>query len=319
MARRLVCLLNELLNMLLLSAVLLLFLYGCYGLWDSRIVYEAADKLQYEVYKPIQNQPSFEELQSRNPDVLGWLCVYGTGIDYPLVQGADNDTYLNTNVTCEYALSGSIFLDAKNQRDFSDFNSIIYGHHMEKSAMFGDVGRFLEEEYFEEHKYGSLYYGGKNHGIDFFAMLSVDAYDTGVYRPAVVGQEVQQDYLDGIWEKSVQKRQMQVTADDRIVLLSTCDSQTTSGRHILVGKLTDEVEKNPFDKETLDEKTVRSGVDTQNGRNLILHMPIWIWAAAVLAFVVLITALIVRKHHKGKQEEKKMGGTNGDKKEQNGM
>ncbi|MDD3369874.1 MAG: class B sortase [Lachnospiraceae bacterium] len=315
MARKIVCLLNEFLNMLLLSAVLLLFLYGCYGLWDSKIVYEAADKLQYEVYKPTQNQPSFEELQSRNPDVLGWLCVYGTGIDYPLVQGADNDTYLNTNVMCEYALSGSIFLDAKTQRDFSDFNSLIYGHHMEKSAMFGDVGKFLEPDYFEEHKYGSIYYAGKNHGIDFFAMLSVDAYDTGVYRPAVVGQEVQQEYLDGIWAKAVQKRHMQVTTDDRIVLLSTCDSQTTSGRHILVGKLTDDVKKNAFETDTQEGNSMINKVEQQSAGDLIRQMPKWIWA--VLGFVLLIATLILWKHHKRKQ--RKMGDTDGDKKEQNGM
>ena len=99
MARRILGLLNELLNMLLLAAVLLLFLYGCYGLWDSHKVYETADRTQYEIYKPTEHKLSFEELQSNNPDVLGWLCVYGTGVDYPLVQGTDNDVYLNTSVT----------------------------------------------------------------------------------------------------------------------------------------------------------------------------------------------------------------------------
>lgn len=319
MARRLLRVLNETLNMLLLSAVLLLFLYGCYGLWDSHKVYEAADKEQYEVYKPTQNQPSFEELESKNPDVLGWLSVYGTGIDYPLVQGADNDAYLNTSVTGEYALSGSIFLDCKNQRDFSDFNSIIYGHHMEKGTMFGDIGKFVEPEFFEEHRYGSIYYAGENHGIEFFAALSVDAYDTGVYRPAVVGMEAQQEYLDGVWTKAVQKRELDITTEDRLVLLSTCDSRSTSGRHILVGRITGEVEANPFDKETQDGNQVISKVDTQSAGNLIRQMPKWAWAVTALVLGLLIAALVIWKHHKRKQRERKMGDTDENKKEQNSI
>lgn len=316
MAHKLLRLLNGILNALLLSAVLIMFLYGCYGLWDSHMVYEAADQKQYEAYKPTQDKPSFEELQGRNPDVLGWLSVYGTGIDYPLVQGADNDTYLNTSVTGEYALSGSIFLDCKNQKDFSDFNSLIYGHHMEKSAMFGDIGKFLEQGYFEGHRYGSIYYAGKNHGIEFFAVLSVDAYDTGVYRPAVTGAEAQQGYLDGIWDKAVQKRELEVTIDDRIVLLSTCDSQTTSGRHLLAGRITDEVMQDPFEEEKQDGDPVISRVDAQRDGGWLRQMPKW--ACAALALGSFLAVLAVWIQHKRKQRERKMGdgGTDENKKEQ---
>lgn len=306
MARKFLRLLNGILNMLLLSAVLMLFLYGCYGLWDSHMVYEAADQRQYEIYKPTQSTPSFEELQGKNPDVLGWISVYGTGIDYPLVQGANNDTYLNTNVTGEYALSGSIFLDCKNQKDFSDFNSIIYGHHMEKSAMFGDVGKFVEKAYFEEHPYGSLYYAGQNHGIEFFAALSVDAYDTGVYRPAVTGEEIQQEYLDGIWKKAVQKREQDVTTKDRLVLLSTCDSRITSGRHILVGRITDEVKDNPFETRKQNKTRNRDGVDQQTGENLLKWIPKWAWGTAILVILLLVTAIGRWSY---KRQQRKMGET----------
>lgn len=319
MARRLLGLLNGMLNMLLLTAVLLLFLYGCYGLWDSHKVYEAADKEQYEAYKPTQHQPSFEELKQKNPDVLGWLNVYGTGIDYPLVQGGDNEAYLNTSVTGEYALSGSIFLDYKNQKDFSDFNSIIYGHHMEKCTMFGDVGKFMEPDFFAEHKYGSIYYEDKNHGIDFFAALSVDAYDTGIYRPAVAGAEAQQEYLDGVWAKAVQKRELDITTDDRLVLLSTCDSQSTSGRHILVGRITDEVKADPFDTGGQDGNHVISKADTQSAGNLIRQIPKWAWTTAALVLGLLTAALVMWKHHKRKQRERKMGDTDENKKEQNSI
>lgn len=298
MARRLLRLLDGMLNTLVLAAILLLFLYGCYGLWDSHMVYEAADQTQYEAYKPTQDGPSFEELQSRNPDVLGWLQVYGTGIDHPLVQGADNDAYLNTSVTGEFALSGSIFLDCKSSKDFSDFNSIIYGHHMEKSAMFGDIGRFAEKGYFDSHPYGSLYYGGKDHGLEFFAFLSVDAYDTGVYRSAVTGADAQQAYLDGLLEKAVQKRDLPVSTEDRLVLLSTCDSQTTSGRHVLAGRITEQVQANPFLEEE-QEAEKKTGTISQ-GKNWIMQMPAWVWAVILLLLLAVI--LGIWKHKKKKQK-----------------
>ncbi|MCG4817374.1 class B sortase, partial [Collinsella aerofaciens] len=73
---------------------------------------------------------SFEQLKELNPEVFGWLTVYGTNIDYPVTQGKDNWKYVNTNALGEYSLSGAIFLDYTNRKDFQDFNSILYGHHM---------------------------------------------------------------------------------------------------------------------------------------------------------------------------------------------
>ena len=113
-------------------AVLVLFLalagYGCYAIWDSRQIYSGADAALYETYKPQSTDTeSFEELQKINPEVIGWLTVYGTSIDYPLVQSDDNQKYVNVNAKGEYALSGSLFLDYRNKADFSDFCNIIYG------------------------------------------------------------------------------------------------------------------------------------------------------------------------------------------------
>ena len=85
---------------------------------------------------------SFEELQKINPEVFGWLNIPDTHIDYPLVQAEGNSKYVNTDVKGNFSLSGSIFLDCRNHKDFSDCNHIIYGHHMQKDAMFGELERF---------------------------------------------------------------------------------------------------------------------------------------------------------------------------------
>ena len=89
--------------------------------------------------------------------MCAWLTVDGTKIDYPVVQGETNLEYINQDIYGEFALSGSIFLDSRNDRKFIDSYSLLYGHHMDNGAMFGDVMNYKEKEYFESHKTGTLY------------------------------------------------------------------------------------------------------------------------------------------------------------------
>ena len=93
-----------------------------------------------------------------NKDVVGWIKIFDTHISYPVVQGKDNQEYLNKDVFGEFSFSGSIFLDYRNACDFTDSYSIIYGHHMEYGAMFGDVVEFKNDDYFQEHKTGALFF-----------------------------------------------------------------------------------------------------------------------------------------------------------------
>ena len=121
-------LLDGAVNFAVLTDFLLLFALGCYVLWDSKQILQAADTNRYEVYKPTEDKSkSFEELQALNPEVIGWVTVDGTHIDYPVTQASDNDKYVNTDAEGKYSLAGSIFLDYRNQKDFTDFNSILYG------------------------------------------------------------------------------------------------------------------------------------------------------------------------------------------------
>ena len=232
---------NSLINNALLIVIVMLTAFAGYALWDTKQLHDAADKSNYAVYKPtVENEGlSFMELQAINDEVFAWLTVYGTNIDYPVTQGPDNMKYVNTNAEGQYTLSGAIFLDYKNSRDFSDFNSIIYGHHMEKKTMFGEIGDFRNKEMFYSHRYGNLYFNEKDHGIEFFAFIHTDAYDYDVFR-ANVNEDDAQVYLDNLLEKSMYTRDIGVSIQDRIVLLSTCSSGSTNGRDILIGRITDE-------------------------------------------------------------------------------
>ena len=135
----------------LISAVVVLFLltagaYSAYALWDNNQVYAAVDNVQGELlqFKPAadgENGASFEELLAINSDVKAWLTLDNTAIDYPVVQGENNFSYINTDVYGDFALAGSIFLDSDCDGSFHDPYSLLYGHHMENSKMFGDLQR----------------------------------------------------------------------------------------------------------------------------------------------------------------------------------
>lgn len=236
-------------DLAVLACLLLLVAAGVYGLWDNEQMVSAADQSIYAEYEPQENPLSFKELQEINGDVFGWIKVYGTHIDYPLAQGEDNDQYVHTDVFGNYSASGTLFLDYRNSLDFQDFNSIIYGHHMEKNAMFGELSSFLEEEYFGEHAYGELFFDGKTMGIEFVALLEADAYDQRLYTPAVQGQEGKQALIKRVRECAAQFRDsVELTEDSHLIFLSTCTSDITNGRHILVGKIGEKLYENPFEE-----------------------------------------------------------------------
>ena len=229
---------DRILNWIIGLIGLLLLLYGCYVIWDTHQIYESASSESYSIYNP-QKQESFHDLVRMNPEVIGWLTVKNTNINYPLTQAEDNSKYVNTDAKGNSSLSGSLFLDCRNKSDFSDFNNIIYGHHMEKRKMFGELEYFAKETYFQKHCWGKIYYNGANHKIEFFAFLETDAYDSVIYNPEVTEDAEKIKLLEYIDQHAIQKRECSVTTTNRLVVLSTCASTETNGRQILIGKIVD--------------------------------------------------------------------------------
>lgn len=287
---RLFRLLDRLAELTALVAIVLLAAWEIYGAWDTRTVVEEAQAQEYEVYKPAAETESYAELCAINPDVCGWLTVYGTPIDYPLVQGPDNFSYLSTSVKLEYSLTGSLFLDYQNSRDFSDFNTVIYGHNMTPQVMFGSIRDFEDPDYFEEHAYGSLYHDGREYGLKIFSFFKAEASDSTVYNIGVEGEEERQAYLSYIESLTVNSRDVEVTPQDHILLLSTCSSESASGRKLLAALVTDEVYEDPFYEEE-EEKEI-SRVDAL--KSVWERTPIEMWGLALAAVIILLLALIVR-------------------------
>jgi sortase B len=286
-------------DMAILIIVLFFVAADYYAAWESKRAYEWAESRHYEPFSPHSkaDPPSFADLQAINPEVLGWLTVYGTHIDYPVAQGSDNLKYVNTSAFGQYSLSGAIFLDARNKRDFSDSPSVIYGHHMEKNAMFGEIGLFLQKDYFDARQYGLIYYGGQDHGLEFFAFLHCDAYDSAIYRVAIRGREEREAYLDLLFNRAIHSRDIKITADDRLVLLSTCSASTTNGRDILAARITDELYEDPF--ETTEPDKEASAIDSLSGR--WAQLPPWAKLAIIILPPLLILFLIIQKRKRQKR------------------
>lgn len=286
-------------NVCILLFIFLLVAFSGYALWDSKQLYGAADAAKYEIYKPgtPEEEKSFGELQALNPEVFSWLTVYGTNIDYPVAQAKDNQKYVNTDALGEYALTGAIFLDSGNSIDYTDFNSILYGHHMEKKAMFGELGEFSKKDFFDRHPYGNLYYGGKDHGLEFFVFLHTDAYDWDTFSPNIQGDAQQQAYLEMLLDKAMHIREVGVTSKDRIVLLSTCSLETTNGRDLLAARITDMVYEDTFKTNEIDGEAIPA--DAQVG--FLARIPVWLLFAGIviLALVLIVVYIKVKRKRKG--------------------
>ncbi len=293
---------SNVVDFMILTIILLMIAVSVYAMWDSDQVYQAADASQFAVYKPSaeEDSVSFAELQAINPEVFGWLTVYGTNIDYPIAQGPDNAKYVNTSVFGTYSLSGAIFLDYLNNKDFQDFNSILYGHHMEKQAMFGDLGSFSDKNFFDSRIYGNLYFSGKDYGLEFFAFIKTDAYDGGVFTPCIQGKEAQQAYLQNLMDKALYTRNIGVTAEDHILLLTTCSSDSTNGRDILAARITNEYYSDTFNTENIRETNGQVLVDRQAG--IWESAPMWLRITLLIVmfilFVIAIFYIIKRKRVK---------------------
>ncbi|HUM84080.1 MAG TPA: class B sortase [Lachnospiraceae bacterium] len=237
---------NRILNILMALLILTIALYGAYSLWDTWEIYNRAfaseDLLKY---KPAgnagntgnTNNPTLQDLMKINPDVRGWLTIDDTHINYPVLQGSYDYEYLNKDVYGNFVLSGSIFLSTGNSGDFSDPYSLVYGHHMDNGAMFGDVAEFVNSSYFEKHQTGTLYLPDQTYHISLFACVEADAYDSQIYDYSSDGKGDIAGLLDYISKIAVQNRNINVTDSDHIIGLSTCADAVTNGRIVLFGRL----------------------------------------------------------------------------------
>jgi len=206
---------NILYERLILILLVLVLLVMTWCMYDSYYVYSHALNDDILKYKPGQSDISPED-PPLSDDMVAWITLDGTNIDYPVMQGRDNVKYLNTDPFGKYSLSGSIFLDFRNSPDLSDDYSLLYGHHMEYGKMFGALDDYLDLSYLKDHSTGTLMIGkdgAKKYKLTVFASMRASNREEVVFDP---GKGDIRDFI---------KQHNQVYTQDpkgRILALSTC-------------------------------------------------------------------------------------------------
>ena len=172
-------------------------------------------------YAEVLAAMDFKALQQVNGDVLGWILIPGTPVSYPLVQGEDNDEYLDTTWRGSRSSVGSIFLECRNSRDLSDFNTMIYGHRTQNRSMFGSLKDYASQNYWQEHP--CLYITDESGCSTYRVFAAYEVEVTGLtYRLGFEDDTDKQEFLDFCTAQSVIRTGIVPTAEDRIVTLSTC-------------------------------------------------------------------------------------------------
>ena len=220
----------------LLLFFLLLFLIGGYTMYDTLLIYDAAAGDDFRNFRPMAVENGEEgfywDMSALSEDVVAWLTVDDTTIDYPVMQGIDNNEYLNKDPFGAYSLAGSLFLDSRNAAGFTDPYSLIYGHHMENGKMFGVLDEYLDQGYFDAHRTATLTVSDAVYPIKFFACIEADASVEEIFAPTETDgtlEYVRRNAL--IWYEP---------EGERLIALSTCKFPQTTARIIVFGVLQNE-------------------------------------------------------------------------------
>ena len=234
MLRKSIIVAHKSINFIVAIVSLLLFLICVYAMIDAVMVYNGANDSGIMKYKPAVGNT--EELRELSADAVAWITVDSTRIDYPVMQGKTNAEYLNRDPYGEFSLSGSIFLDNRNDKTFSDPYSLIYGHHMEYGAMFGSLDEYKDKAFFDAHRTGLLTVTyGDEYNIGIFAVCKAQATEKVIFDPPESNNQALLEYLNDhalIYDPSG------VGAGLKLIALSTCQSAESNERLIVFGVLT---------------------------------------------------------------------------------
>ena len=204
---------------------------------------ETNEKLEQEIEKTesdeetVQIPIDFATLQQQNQDIYAWIRIEGTVVDYPIVQHPeDNSYYLNHTVEGKKGLPGSIYTENLNKTDFTDRNTLIYGHDMKNGSMFGDLAKYKDSAYMQEHGQIVIYTAEHIYTYQVFAAITYDNRHI-MYSFDFSTEEGMQEFLDSLAAvrnmASYIDKNVAVTSADRMITLSTCTGNES--QRLLVG------------------------------------------------------------------------------------
>ncbi len=178
-------------------------------------------------------------LKTKNKDLYGWITIPNTNINYPMVQGEDNDLYLDHAFTGEWLPAGSIFVDWRcSESLMKNHNTVIYGHNMTNGLMFNHVTKYLDEKFFNENPFIEIATSEGIYTFEIFAIYQTDMYYSYI-KTDFTSHEQFVDFAYEMKTNSLYERKgIEFTETDRIVTLSTCTNGYYANRYCLQAKLT---------------------------------------------------------------------------------
>ena len=200
---------------------------------DNRSPVDASAVPQEPVTPPLQ--VDFAALQAINPDIVGWIYIEALDISYPVVQGEDNDFYLHRTFEKKDNFAGSIFVEYRNSGDFTDPNTIIYGHNMKNQSMFGKLKLLKEWEEYKDSMYFWVMTPDYSYRYEIFSAQKTDD-DSDVYTMISETATHYVEYMEKMQSQSeIPVTEREFTAEDKIITLSTCSSSNGDGRFVVQG------------------------------------------------------------------------------------
>ena len=195
-------------------------------------VQDSSITLPAEIYHQLQD--NVQSLTDAYPDAVGWLYLPDTNINYPLMQGEDNEFYLHHAYDGSHLTSGSVFLDCRCNPNFMNPINVVYAHNMKNGSMFAGLVKFKDSAYFYSHRYGWLSIADKVYRIDFFSVAVADWQDS-IYD----GSQPISGWISRIQNLSQISAGISYAETDRFISLSTCSDEFANARTVLTGKLTE--------------------------------------------------------------------------------
>ena len=229
---------EQLIDSISMVVFLFLFLIGFYALLDIHAVNISA-KMDEEIASLAPDADAdvdLAELKKINPEIIAWIKIKDTNINYPVVQAKNNTKYLTRNYRGNFATAGSIFLDYRNN-GFKDDFSLIYGHRMDGQRMFGGISLFEQKDYFDEHKSGVLYTEDGVYDLEISDFSIVDVDRTSIYNHDNNRNKRNGTVIHEVHSFAKQSRKVEYGDDDKIIVLSTCDKDSKHYRNVLLAKM----------------------------------------------------------------------------------
>lgn len=222
---------------------------------ESEAAEEADSVVEEPEFEPLpegaaipEKELDFEQLVSEvNEDIYAWIYIPGTLVDYPMVRHPTEESYyLNRNLDGSSGYPGCIYVDPINAADFSDPNTVIYGHNMKDDSMFGSLHEYRDRQFFDENRYLYIYTPEKTLVYEIFAAYEYSDIHL-IYSFDLSNPEIFQTYLDQIFEirdmTANIAEDIEVTSEDHIVTLSTCIGGKDTMRYLVQGVLIYEQER----------------------------------------------------------------------------